>query len=108
LSSGVCDGDAFRCVSDFVCFIRFISTASAEAKMKTRRARIKFSWDLVNSFTNILDDEDDDDEEEDEDERLAYEEQVNRLRVTCSLFIYVYSVSVCWELTLYLLFSGSR
>ncbi|KAJ3331226.1 Transcription initiation protein spt3 [Blyttiomyces sp. JEL0837] len=51
-----------------------------ETKVKAKKMKIKFSWDLVNSFTSVLSD-DEDDEEEDEEEKQAYEDQIARLKL---------------------------
>ncbi|KAJ3389886.1 Transcription initiation protein spt3 [Lobulomyces angularis] len=48
-------------------------------KPKVKKMKIKFSWDMINSFSNVL--SDDEDEEEDEEGREAYEDQVARLKV---------------------------
>ncbi|KAJ3288256.1 Transcription initiation protein spt3 [Rhizoclosmatium sp. JEL0117] len=58
-------------------------------KLKPRKNTVKFSWELVNNFSQILDTHQQQQEEEDEDEeatidfeaRQAYEEQILRLRV---------------------------
>ncbi|KAI9339880.1 transcription initiation factor IID, 18kD subunit-domain-containing protein [Obelidium mucronatum] len=54
-------------------------------KLKPRKNTVKFSWELVNSFSSILDsveeEEEDDEDNIDYEARVAYEEQIMRLRV---------------------------
>lgn len=52
--------------------------------MKARKMKVKFSWDVVNSFSNIIV-SDDEDDEDDEEGREAYEDQVARLRMADEL-----------------------
>lgn len=40
---------------------------------------MKFSWDHLNHYSSVL--EDDEDDDADEEEKQAYEDQINRLRV---------------------------
>ncbi|KAJ3309631.1 Transcription initiation protein spt3 [Boothiomyces sp. JEL0838] len=47
--------------------------------VKVKKMNIKFTWDPLNIFNSIL--EDDDDDLADEEEMQAYEDQINRLRV---------------------------
>ncbi|KAI8613602.1 transcription initiation factor IID, 18kD subunit-domain-containing protein [Chytriomyces sp. MP71] len=59
------------------------------SKLKPRKMTVQFSWELINSFANILEDaannaEEDDEEVEaidDHEARAAYEEQILRLKV---------------------------
>ncbi|KAH9275006.1 hypothetical protein BASA83_002719 [Batrachochytrium salamandrivorans] len=46
---------------------------------KVRKMKVKFSWDYLNTYTNIL--SDDDDDEADDEDRQAYEDQAARLRL---------------------------
>ncbi|KAJ8328591.1 Transcription initiation protein spt3, variant 2 [Batrachochytrium dendrobatidis] len=50
---------------------------------KVRKMKVKFSWDYLNAYTNIL--SDDDDDEADDEDRQAYEDQAARLRLADSI-----------------------
>jgi transcription initiation protein SPT3 len=47
--------------------------------VKVKKMRVKFSWDHLNQYSSVL--EDDEDDDADEEEKQAYEDQINRLRV---------------------------
>ncbi|KAI9362035.1 hypothetical protein DFJ73DRAFT_655553, partial [Zopfochytrium polystomum] len=52
---------------------------ASDTKSKARAKKIKFSWDLINSYSSILSD-DEDEEVEDEEDKQAYLDQLLRLR----------------------------
>ncbi|KAJ3194282.1 Transcription initiation protein spt3 [Irineochytrium annulatum] len=54
------------------------TAGGTEVKAKANKIRIKFSWDLFNTYGNVLSDDEGDDE--DEDEQQAYNDQISRLR----------------------------
>lgn len=66
-----------------------------KAAMKTRKPIIKLPWELLTSFTDFLrqlpsqGQSGDDDDEEDEDEMQAYEDSIQRLRVSRLIFLVI-------------------
>ncbi|KAJ3051706.1 Transcription initiation protein spt3 [Rhizophlyctis rosea] len=50
-----------------------------KAAKGNKKAKVKFSWDVLNSYSSIL--EDDDEDDVDEEDMQAYEDQVARLRM---------------------------